>query len=74
MLNLHGFGHSSSEINGSTGAVFMLALFFGLSAVLYLIWLVYKKKKKFSKPWIGEFGAQSENIVGFGADRKERKK
>ena len=43
---------------------------FLLFATLYMLFRVYKSKKRFSKAWIKEFGAQNENIVGFAADKE----
>ena len=66
----HGSGHAETNATGSTtGFIFMSFIFLAL-ACGYLMYRVYCKNKMFSGDWIKEFGEQSENVVGFGADKQ----
>ena len=51
-----GSGHSYEDVNGSMGALVMLALFVLVMSTFYLVYRVYKKQKYLSESWIKEYG------------------
>ena len=67
-----GLGHSAENVREGNLALVILTAIILLGSAIYLIYRIYKKEKYFSKPWIKEFGAQAENIVGFRPGKKQR--
>ena len=52
----HGSGHQETEALAGTVGFIILSAVFLLLTIMYLMYRVYKQKKRFSSDWIKEFG------------------